>query len=257
MSMDWFKWWVGAAHDPKFFSIAKRCGTTVTNVIGIWAVLLERASDADDGSIAGFDTESFEDYSGLDRGLVTTVIMALEDRGLIENGRIRNWEKRQQRQKKREDNRVRKQRQREREALLQKPLFEEYRQPTDAPNRDFQRIREFYTQHIKVEGPYAGEPEFRQLLARKGEDGNPAYPGTDVILEDLQRRVESGFFKKGYSIGLRKYFQDQTWLAPVNDIGGVTQHVVQQFDSIHDEMLFGQAAVQKRNDVLRQYGLIQ
>ena len=43
--MNWFRWYTGAASDPKFLVVAKRAGQNVASVIAVWALLLERASE--------------------------------------------------------------------------------------------------------------------------------------------------------------------------------------------------------------------
>lgn len=104
--MNWFRWYTGAASDPKFLVVAKRAGQNVASVIAVWALLLERASEcgernrtqanADErGCITGFDCEAADAVLGLTDGAACAIVKALEDRGLIVGGRIANWEKRQ------------------------------------------------------------------------------------------------------------------------------------------------------------------
>ena len=104
--MNWFRWYTGAASDPKFLVVAKRAGQNVASVIAVWALLLERASEcaernrtqpnADErGSITGFDCEAADAVLGLTDGAACAIVKVLEERGLISCGRIANWEKRQ------------------------------------------------------------------------------------------------------------------------------------------------------------------
>ena len=44
--MNWFRWYTGTATDPKFLVVARLAGQNVAAVVAVWAMLLERASDA-------------------------------------------------------------------------------------------------------------------------------------------------------------------------------------------------------------------
>lgn len=56
--MEWLKWFVGATTDPKFAVIARRSKQNMASVIAVWAMLLERAGQADErGEVEGFDCE--------------------------------------------------------------------------------------------------------------------------------------------------------------------------------------------------------
>lgn len=94
--MEWLKWHIGSAIDPKFSIVARRSGHNVAAVIAIWAMLLERACHAEErGNIRGFDCEAADVALGLSDGAACAIIDALQSKGLIHGDRVANWEKRQ------------------------------------------------------------------------------------------------------------------------------------------------------------------
>ena len=67
-------------------------------------MLLERACEADTrGDVDGFDCEGADVVLGLDDGAACAIVEAMKGKGLIEQGRLANWDKRQP---KREDDSV-------------------------------------------------------------------------------------------------------------------------------------------------------
>lgn len=95
--IDWFRWHHGSVTDPKFGLIAKRAGARVSDVIAMWAFVLESASaDSDRGTIGQLDFEAIEHLLGLEDGQAGRILDGMTQRGLIEaGGRIAAWEKRQ------------------------------------------------------------------------------------------------------------------------------------------------------------------
>ncbi|MDE1179471.1 hypothetical protein [Paraburkholderia sp.] len=100
--MEWFRWWHGTLTDPKFQWVARKSGQSFTSVIALWVALLERASsvtqgDADvtRGDVAGFDCDDHDVLFGLDDGCCARILDAFVAKGMIANGVITNWEKRQ------------------------------------------------------------------------------------------------------------------------------------------------------------------
>lgn len=116
--MEWFRWFTGSTTDPKFQIVARKSGQNVASVLGVWAMLLERAcQSADRGAVDGFDCEGADVILGLEDGAACAIVEALKDKGLILAERIAKWEARQP---KKEDptaaERKRTQRERERAA---------------------------------------------------------------------------------------------------------------------------------------------
>jgi hypothetical protein len=118
--MHWFRWHHGTVTDPKFGLIAKKAGTSVAEVIAIWACLLEAASASEDRGDPGVpDFEAIDFALGLDEGITERVYGLMQARSLIDQGtgRLTAWEKRQPKRERDDDNSAeRKRRQREREA---------------------------------------------------------------------------------------------------------------------------------------------
>ncbi|RTQ32267.1 hypothetical protein EJP69_23670 [Variovorax gossypii] len=118
--MHWFRWHHGTVTDPKFGLIAKKAGTSVAEVIAIWAYLLEAASASEERGHPGTpDFESIDFALGVDEGTTARVYGLMQDRALIDcdTGRLAAWERRQPKRERDDDTGAeRKRRQREREA---------------------------------------------------------------------------------------------------------------------------------------------
>lgn len=117
--MHWFRWHHGTVTDPKFGLIAKKAGTSVAEVIAIWAYLLEAASASEERGHPGTpDFEAIDFALGVDEGTTARVYRLMQDRALIDSdtGRLAAWEKRQPKRERDDDTGAdRKRRQRERE----------------------------------------------------------------------------------------------------------------------------------------------
>jgi uncharacterized phage protein (TIGR02220 family) len=96
MMMDWFRWHHGCATDPKWLVIAKLAKCRRSDVLAVWACLLERASTASDrGSVEDFDTESIGAFLEIEPEQIDRIIEAMHVKGLLEDYRIVHWERRQ------------------------------------------------------------------------------------------------------------------------------------------------------------------
>lgn len=94
--MEWFKWFGGASNDPKFHVVARKTNQPMGFVVTVWAMILERASEAEDrGSIAGFDCEAADVVMGMPDGAACAIVEAMRAKGLIDGDRIYRWEERQ------------------------------------------------------------------------------------------------------------------------------------------------------------------
>ena len=132
--MNWFRWYVGTATDPKFLVVSRLAGQNVAAVVAVWAMLLERASDVTKsdatvtqcdavkrGFVTGFDCEAADAVLGLEDGASEAILRALKQKGLLSGEKVTNWEKRQP---KREDSstertRAYRERLREKQAVTQ------------------------------------------------------------------------------------------------------------------------------------------
>ena len=94
--MDWFRWYHGACSDAKWPIIARKAKVSVGVVVSVWAALLEYASQDDErGSVVGFDGETYDALYGYEDGTCDAVLAAMIDKGLICDGCICAWRKRQ------------------------------------------------------------------------------------------------------------------------------------------------------------------
>ena len=94
--MEWFRWYHGACSDAKWPIIARKAKVSVGVVVSVWAALLEYASqDEERGSVAGFDGETYDALYGYEDGTCDAVLAAMSEKGLICDGCICAWSKRQ------------------------------------------------------------------------------------------------------------------------------------------------------------------
>lgn len=117
--IDWFRWHHGTVTDPKLGVVAKKSGSRVSDVIALWAFLLEAASaSADRGQFGELDHESIDHLLGFDEGQSLRILQAMSDRGLVDEETISSWDKRQPKRERDTDSsaeRVRAHRQRQKE----------------------------------------------------------------------------------------------------------------------------------------------
>lgn len=98
----WFRSWHGAPTDPKWLAIAQRTQTNASEritagmVSAIFWSLLDHASQADPrGFVGRFDVESYAAFSGFSEAAISAVIHCLEEKKIITDGHLTEWEKRQ------------------------------------------------------------------------------------------------------------------------------------------------------------------
>lgn len=95
-SISWWRSWHGAPTDHKWQVISARSGVKVGIVSAIaWALIDYASQQPERGSVEGFDVEEYSVYSGFDETEVMAVITAMTDKGIITDGKLKNWEKRQ------------------------------------------------------------------------------------------------------------------------------------------------------------------
>jgi len=96
MSIDWFRWHHGSISDPKFTVIARKSKQPRSLVLAVWAALLETASQADDrGSLEGVEIDTIAACLDVEEDAVSAIYQAAVDKGLIADGRIASWDRRQ------------------------------------------------------------------------------------------------------------------------------------------------------------------
>jgi hypothetical protein len=94
-TLQWFRWWLGTASDPKLTTVARRSKQKRATVVAVWAALLEAAADTNNGG--AFDTPLDEIAAILEMKpeQVSAIVSALEARGMLLDNAIVNWPKRQ------------------------------------------------------------------------------------------------------------------------------------------------------------------
>jgi hypothetical protein len=93
---DWFRSWHGAPTDPKWVLIGKKAGIAPAVASAIAWALFDHASQASPrGSVAGFDCEVYAAWGGVDEESVSLAVAVMRERGMIVDGMLANWRKRQ------------------------------------------------------------------------------------------------------------------------------------------------------------------
>lgn len=98
----WFRSWHGAPTDTKWLLIARKSGAAPAIVSAIAWALFDHASQHEErGTVSDFDAELYSVWAEIDESIIVAVIDAMIDKGVIVDGVLSAWEKRQP---KREDN---------------------------------------------------------------------------------------------------------------------------------------------------------
>ena len=94
--IDWFRWHHGSVTDPKFQLVARKSKQALASVIAVWAFVLEQASASEErGTFGSIDGEAIDCLLGLEDGATDAILAAMGERGLVEDGFVSAWEKRQ------------------------------------------------------------------------------------------------------------------------------------------------------------------
>lgn len=94
--IDWFRWHHGSVTDPKFQLVARKSKQALASVIAVWAFVLEQASASEDrGAFGAIDCEAIDCLLGLEDGATAAILAAMGERGLVDDGTVSAWEKRQ------------------------------------------------------------------------------------------------------------------------------------------------------------------
>jgi hypothetical protein len=95
----WFRWYEGTTEDGKFRVTARNAGVTVATVIGVWAILLEDASNDEHRGLALRGCDFYAAILDISEGDIQNVLQCMEDVGMIsaeaEFITILNWKERQ------------------------------------------------------------------------------------------------------------------------------------------------------------------
>jgi len=103
--IDWFRWHHGSVTDPKFQLVARKAGASLSDVLAVWAYLLEKASASEvRGAFGEIDCESVDCLFGWDDGHTASILDQMVERKLIAGEQITAWEKRQPKRERPDDN---------------------------------------------------------------------------------------------------------------------------------------------------------
>ena len=122
-------------------------------VVSVWAALLEYASqDEERGSVAGFDGETYDALFGYEDGTCDAVLAAMTEKGLICDGCICAWRKRQV-QREREDSTNAERQRRHREQKKQKNTDENVETSAGVTPRNATRTEQRRTEKKRYKYP--------------------------------------------------------------------------------------------------------
>lgn len=99
MTIQWLRWYRGTICDPKFRMVARYGGVTVRDVISVWALILEDASDPDHRGICTQNEHYIAAALDLEDGVAAKILAGMEAAGLVSvSGQefvVNSWSKRQ------------------------------------------------------------------------------------------------------------------------------------------------------------------
>ena len=94
--MEWFRAYHGISSDPKWRLIARKAKEPVATVVAVWLSLLDHASQANErGSVKDVDAELLDCSLDLEDGTAQAILDVMDAKGVIHDGRISAWNKRQ------------------------------------------------------------------------------------------------------------------------------------------------------------------
>jgi len=93
--MQWFRWYHGTCTDPKFDGIALRAHARKSEVIALWALILETASAYDDRGLCHLSPAALGGALRMKAETAQRIVEGLETEGLLSSGRVVSWDKRQ------------------------------------------------------------------------------------------------------------------------------------------------------------------
>ena len=152
--MDWFRHYHGLCTDPKLHKIARTAKVSRGLVIAAWCAILETASQAENrGDVREVDETTLSFMIDVKPGVASRILEAIIGAGLIADGYVSSWQKRQ---KVSDDVQKRVQRHRDQK---NKSLKNNETEPNGNVTKNTEQIR---TEQI-----------------RKKEEDSPAKPGAD------------------------------------------------------------------------------
>jgi len=91
----WFRHYTGMCSDPKFGGIARRAKVGRDRAVFVFAFILESASEKNDGGAFDWDADSVADLLNCQTEEIEAVYSELTAAGMVADGIVGNWAKRQ------------------------------------------------------------------------------------------------------------------------------------------------------------------
>lgn len=178
--IDWFRWHHGSVTDPKFQLVARRAGCRLPDVIAVWAFILEQASSSNDrGAYGDLDFESIDLLMGFDDGVTQKIVVAMEARGLLADGQVAAWAKRQVKRERTDDSSTERVR-----AFREKKRQETPDESDETPRNAMERQetpREEKSREEKEEANASLSTAHADDAADQASDALPPCPHTEIL----------------------------------------------------------------------------
>ena len=183
--MEWWRSWHGAPTDNKWLVIARKAGVVPGIVSAIaWALLDYASQNSNRGSIAGFDVETYAEFSGFTEADIEAVIAALRAKQVIDaDDRLTAWDKRQP---KREDDST--QRVREHRAR-QKALVTDVTEPPVTDVTQCNAVK----QEVTLDTDTDKKREEKEIPPQKPRRSLPHRTPEDQAAVDKQRAIMTAY----------------------------------------------------------------
>lgn len=217
----WFRSWHGAPTDTKWLLIAQKANSKPGIVAAFAWALIDYASQQEDrGSVKGFDIELYCAFSGFDEDEIGAIMKAFTDKGLIENERLKSWDRRQP---KREDEgateRKRKQRQKDKGEDQSQDVTQCHAPETDA-NTETDTEIEFANCTDKnscFSFPFSGEPFAGQVIQMDASSFDLWFQTYSLNGDEQHFRRIIAARDEWYAKQPYKTYMDQKWLSQTTE----------------------------------------
>lgn len=199
--IDWFRWHHGSVTDPKFQLVARRSGASLTDVLAVWAYLLEKASAAEfRGCFGEIDGEAVDCLFGFDDGTTNAILGQMVERSLISDDYVVAWDKRQPKRERDGDNSTERVRAFRQKQSHETPCNAKKRQetPREEKSREEERREESKASAPPVPAAPARSPKRASALPADFEPNENAHSLAASLALDLT--VELAKFRDYYAM---------------------------------------------------------
>lgn len=241
---DWFRSWHGAPTDAKWLLIARKSGTSPVIVSAVAWALFDHASQHEErGTVADFDAETYAAWAGVEEPVVEAIIAAMADKGLIHDGRLSAWEKRQPNREDDSSARTRAYRERKQPSVTERhahdvtqcDAIERTVTPRDAPDKkrvDTETDTDTETETEKTttraareasrDTPYAVFAAFLGVAGADEAGVSPAWKSKQLAV--AKRLLEQGYGDIAVS-DCAVYMRSQSWRTSPFDLVDVERYI--------------------------------